>query len=381
VRRIDLLKDINMKKIYYFTLISVFLMGACSAPVNTIRTIPVRMGDSIPLNGYVYSIPMTTIKVEAEIITTHIIRGPFYRYAEKNMGIRNVPQESSVRWDLGSVRLETVTESDPEFYYLIRPVSGNPDLTGFFKLCNEGLIVDLLQQGKTEDLVFSPGTETDQLFFKDVSINSNVLLSSDTLYKTIMTDSTFIKVPVLRDQLIVRTIDEKAREAADLIFKLRKRRFHMISANYDIMPQGVAMEHALRELEELEKEYLSLFIGKKYTDRETLSFYLTPDPGKEYEILELFEMSRYNGLTSMPTPGSETVSIKVKQEGKTRLLKGETGMSRAPVLTNSLYYRVPDMAAVEVSYGEKILIHDRIPVYQYGAVLSLPLMMGDESTQ
>ena len=60
------------------------------------------------------------------------------------------------------------------------------------------------------------------------------------------------------------------------------------------------------------------------------------------------------------------------------MLKGETGMSRAPVLTNSLYYRVPDMAAVEVSYGEKILIHDRIPVYQYGAVLSLPLMMGTD---
>ena len=64
----------------------------------------------------------------------------------------------------------------------------------------------------------------------------------------------------------------------------------MISANYDIMPEGVAMEHALRELEELEREYLSLFIGKKYTDRETLSFYLTPDPGKEDEILELFEL-------------------------------------------------------------------------------------------
>ena len=66
---------------------------------------------------------------------------------------------------------------------------------------------------------------------------------------------------------------------------------------------------------------------------------------------------------------------------ESRIEASVAGMNRTPVLTNSLYYRVPDIAAVEVSYGAKVLIHDRIPVYQYGAVLGLPLMLGDESTQ
>jgi hypothetical protein len=203
------------------------------------------------------------------------------------------------------------------------------------------------------------------------------LLSSDTLYKTILTDSTFIKVPVLKEQLIVRTIDEKAQEAADLIFKLRKRRFHMISANYDIMPQGVAMEHALKELDELEAEYLSLFIGKQYTGHETLTFYHTPDPAVESGQVDLFQLSRSNGIVSSRTSDSETVSLSILSESKTAVLKDFNGSKPGSVLSNALYYRVPDMADVKLYRGTKILIHDRIPVYQFGAVLNLPLIMGE----
>jgi len=363
-----------MKKIFIVILIISMMVGSCILPVNMIQTVPVRQNDSIRLNGFVYSLPQTSFRIEAEIVMTRTIRGPYYRFAEKYMGIQNVPQQSSIEWDLASVRLETFTESDPESYYLIRTVSGEPDMSDFIKLSKEGLVLDVTLPQEVPAQVYTIGESPDPMYYKDISINPNVLLSSDTLYKTILTDSTFIKVPVLRNQLIERTIDEKAREAADLIFKLRKRRFHMISANYDFMPQGVAMEHALKELDELEEEYLSLFIGKRFADRKTLNFYFTPDPGKDSEQVELFEFSRSNGVVSSSTPDSEKVFLSTRQEGKTAILKGITGPAQDMSVTNAVYYRVPDLAEVWLDYGTKRLIQDWIQVYQYGAVLSMPVI-------
>ena len=364
-----------MKKIWVYIFIAAFMPGSCTAPVSMIRTMPVRSNDSLALSGYVYSLPMTTLKIEAEIVMTRTIRGPYYRFAEKYMGIRNVPQESSIEWDIGAIRLETITESDPQSYFSIRKVSGQPDLSGFLRLRDEGLVVDVNLPGMMPSALYTPEETPGPMYFKDVSVKSHVLLSSDTLYKTILTDSTFIKVPVLRDQVIVRTIDEKAQEAAHLIFKLRKRRFHMISANYDIMPEGVAMEHALRELDELEAEYLSLFIGKEYKSHETLTLYYTPEPYWEPGPVELFRFSGNNGIVSSTTSDSERISLTIVPEGKTEILK-DPGMPGSGI-SNALYYRVPDMAGVTLHRGTKILIQDRIPVCQYGAVLSLPLMMGE----
>ncbi len=363
-----------MKNIWITILIAGLMAGGCTIPVNTLQTVPLTGNDTIPLRGFVYSLPLTTLKIDADIVMTRTIRGPYYRFAEKYMGIINVPRQSSIEWNLATVRLETLTESDPASYYLIRSLSGKPDMSGFVQLRNEGLVVDINLTGKVPLHVHSATEPPDPIYFKDISIESNVLLSSDTLYKTILTDSTFIKVPVLRNQLIERTIDEKAREAADLIFKLRKRRFHLVSANYDLMPQGVAMEHAIKELDELEEEYLSLFIGKQYAERETLTFYFTPDPDEESEHIELFEFSRSNGVVSRSTADSEVVSLKITQEGKTAMLKSNAALTLGSTITNAVYYRVPDRAGVSLDFGSRSLIRERIPVYQYGVVLSMPVI-------
>jgi hypothetical protein len=366
-----------MKNICIILLIFSLIAGGCIVPVNTLQTVPLRENDTTSLHGFVYSLPRTTIKIEAEIVMTRTIRGPFYRFAERYMGIENAPQQSSIAWDLAVVRMETFTEPDPESYYLVRTVSGKPDMTDFARLSAEGLVLDIRLPQNQPALGYTSRGSMDPMAYKDISIHPNVLYSSDTLYKTMLTDSSFIKVPVLRDQLIERTIDEKAMEAADLIYKLRKRRFHMISANYDFMPQGVAMEHALKELDRLEEEYLSLFIGKQYTEKETLTFYFTPDPGMDPQQVDLFEFSRNDGVVSRSTPDSEKVSLTITQEGRTAILKGDARNAQYSRVTNAFYYRIPDTGRVNLFYGNKSLIQDRVPVYQYGAVLSMPVSVED----
>ena len=89
-----------MKKIFIIILIISMMVGSCILPVNMVQTVPVRQNDSIRLNGFVYSLPQTSFRIEAEIVMTRTIRGPYYRFAEKYLGIQNVPEQSSVVWDL-----------------------------------------------------------------------------------------------------------------------------------------------------------------------------------------------------------------------------------------------------------------------------------------
>ncbi len=367
-----------MRNIIGLLLAGILIYSGCTAPADIFQTQPVTENHGSTLSGYVYSLPQTTLKIRVEIVITRTIRGPYYRFAEKYMGIENVPAESNIEWSLAGVRLEPITEADPAAWFLIKSVSGTPDLSAIIAPGIEGFVTGRNMSGEENPAAeyldrSTPGT----LYYKDLSIHPNVVLSSDTLYKTILTDTSFVKVPVLQDQLLVRTIDEKAREAADLIFKLRKRRFHMISANYDIMPEGVAMEHALKELDELEEEYLSLFIGKTLTQRETLTFYFTPSAGEDSEHVDLFGISKNNGVVSGGSRDAETVSLTVIREGKTAFLHGNMQGELRPSLTNAIYYRVPDMARVNVFLGNQKLIMDRIPVYQYGAVLSMPFGSGE----
>ena len=89
----------------------------------------------------------------------------------------------------------------------------------------------------------------------------------------------------------------------------------------------------------------------------------------------LFEFSRKGGVVGSSTGDSRPVTLSLVPEERTKVLKN-TGMPlQGKTLSNALYYRVPDMARLELDYGTKNLISERIPVYQYGAVLRLPLVM------
>ena len=78
-------------------------------------------------------------------------------------------------------------------------------------------------------------------------------------------------------------MEDKAREAAAFIYKIRKRRFKLISGQYDTHPESTALETAVRELNELEDNYLALFIGRYTTDTLTHRYQYIPTSGSTPE--------------------------------------------------------------------------------------------------
>ena len=61
------------------------------------------------------------------------------------------------------------------------------------------------------------------------------------MYKTLVTDTSFVEVPVNRTITEQKSPAMKAEEAADFLLELRTRRFELLTGEYESYPQGEAM--------------------------------------------------------------------------------------------------------------------------------------------
>ena len=131
-----------MKTIFKFLLAGTLFMVGCSGPKSIIETVPVNPSGSELQTGYVYALPQTTFKVTVDVVKTRFIRGPYYRFAEKYLSIRDAPDRNNTSWRIDRINLKSMEEADPDQLYLIRQVSGQQDLSTLLKMSREGLIYD-----------------------------------------------------------------------------------------------------------------------------------------------------------------------------------------------------------------------------------------------
>ncbi len=264
-------------------------------------------------------------------------------------------------------------EADPDQMYMVRQVSGQQDLSTLLKLSQQGLVYDFNvgRYQETRRFMAATGDQNERFVYTDLTERPNIVMSIDTSYKSIKMDSTFVKVPVTSQQLIVKTIDEKAQEAAKVLLKIRRKRVNVLTGKGDIP----VSDAGIQRLDELEEEYLALFIGKDIEERKRFTFYFTPSTGEVFEHEELFEFSTSQGVLSQHMDNSAVVSLTIQRQQEAEGLNNYGLGEQLPMQTNALYYRVPDRAEVQISIGDDILLMERVGVYQYGTILSMPVSL------
>ena len=262
-------------------------------------------------------------------------------------------------------------EVDSKHYYKLTSVENyQPNL---IQLSPKGLIegFNVETSNVENDIAYSSVKENVEIEIEygKFSIDPNLLIKKDTVYKVVESDTAFIKVPELKEQAIAKSLEDKAKEAAHQLFKLRKRRFKILTSNYEVLPpDGKAYEVIVRELDKLEKEYLSLFLGKEVSVIERGQFSYKPSSNDTGGIL--FRMSN-KGLVDASDLKAVPVRVEFKNLGLT---------SELPVLPydsnltpNSLiHYRIPGQAEVKVVYGKHIVYKKNHIIAQFGKVMTMP---------
>ena len=72
-------------------------------------------------NGYgvTYALPKTSLIVTAEVTKVTCMAGPYYKYAEKYLGVKDVVTNDHVYYELGKIYLENKGVPDEENTYTI----------------------------------------------------------------------------------------------------------------------------------------------------------------------------------------------------------------------------------------------------------------------
>ena len=341
---------------------------ACNPIQELKRSVnPISELNSIPKDAFVYALPRTAISVDIEYEKIVGKQGPFYDLRFKYLGLEEGLEEDFTSWSLSNIQVSSSQEIDPEEYYV---VSGNVS-SDFLFLSKRGLVLS------AESGMFGEGIDKldpfveDEVFFTDLSVKRNVEVHTDTASKMVFVDTGFVRVPYVEMKSRFKTMDEKAEEAANFIIKIRKRRFKLLSGQYDVFPEELALEYAVKELTKLENEYLALFVGKTVRYKYSRSFEVIPKPGPEEQTYPLFSFSHTDGLMPDGIPNGNQVSLNIRSLGTTRLL--EQYEYRSDSLTSGgLIYRVPEVTQVEVLEGEGALYSKKLLIYQLGKLLRLP---------
>jgi hypothetical protein len=170
-------------------------------------------------------------------------------------------------------------------------------------------------------------------------------------------DNEFGRVNIDRLSSSEKSAEEMAREAANTIFKLRQQRMDILTGDAsELFPSGLG--EAIAEINRLEQEYLELFLGKRTRTFAVHVLDVVPVAGKAEYVAGRF-----------PDAGGEQVVVTLTPEGGARAVEPLKGDKR-PVTQ----YRVADFATAVLTVGGRELATARIPVYQFGATITGPIL-------
>ncbi|MBO7118653.1 MAG: DUF4831 family protein [Bacteroidales bacterium] len=266
--------------------------------------------------------PKTKLSFEVSAVQEKFYAGPYAEFAQKYLGVEAKKEDSS-KATLTSVVMNYGSDTDASGV----SVWSKP---GFAKAG-----------------------------FESKGLTSNYTSEAATLYSAGAASRL-----VSQSMTVQKTPDQKAREAADMIFNLRRNRIQIITGDTDATYSGEAMKAAIDELTALEQEYLSLFLGNTVTEEQTVTFELSPSSDEKDQIYVIFRLSDEEGLLPAEELDGKPYYLDiVPQEIASAPFSDPRAISKAKATQT---VRIPAICDVKVSDGVKPFLQSRIPVYQLG---------------
>ena len=314
-----------------------------------------------PEGSLVYSLPSTTVRLQVEARKENFYAGPYARYAQKYLGI-DARQKDDVTCTVTSVTMAAYTEADPSARYTVAPGASMP---AFLSLTSQGLVSVSSGASGTTEWRFPAAGKAD---FSDKGLTSNLTSESTTLYRNVKNESAYNKVAVQQEMVVQKSLESRAKEAAEMIFSLRKKRVQIVTGDTDATFSGEAMAAAVGEIARLENEYMSMFIGYSEYSEQKMNYDIVPSKDNDSQLYVAFRVSDSKGLVPADDLSGKPYLLEfTPQDVVSPSEKGSRAKGQAA------HYRVPAVCTVKLSDGANVLLQGRMPVYQLGVESTFPL--------
>jgi hypothetical protein len=359
-----------MNKYFFFILSAALLMG-CSRKTTVIK--PVQEASILSPSGFIYSLPKTCFEVTLESVLTTITPGPYSRFAEKYLGITSASIEAKSEWSIASIGIKPFYMADLTMLFAVEPQANTH--INFVKLMQAGLIIPTQSTCVLENtLKFASPVKQAALLPTDLSPFPFIASEKTTYMSRVLHDSVYVKVPVHKTLVIEKSLEDKAREAADFIFSLRKRRFDLLAGDADFVAEGKAVEAVLAEIRRLEGEYLKLFVGQSHQEHFVSTYNYVPDAENKGSTI-LFRFSPSKGVLPVADLSGAPVIIATSIDEEWQSLDLFSGLSaeKGKPRSDAFYYRLPVPISIRVSFGQSELVQTQQLAYQFGTLVRMPI--------
>ncbi len=333
-----------MKRIFLFAglLFSAVIM---TAQTNVERVIPTRATG----NGVLYSLPKTAFIINAEVTKVTQKAGPYFRFADRYLGIKNVITEDAVYHELGRIALVSKGIPDPSQMYKIE--FNQKTVAPFAFLTRENLLCAI---NDTYVLEFSD--EERRVEHKEIASFSTSVFSEEMLRAGNET--------------------KQAEIASKEIYELRESLKDIITGNAENMPSdGEGLKLMVSKLEEKEKALVQLFTG--ITSKETTYYDVELVPEDELEREVLFRFSTKLGILDADDLGGEPVYMNLKALERIPELDPKEAEKKAK--SKGVVYNKPGRGRAEIIYNNRSLLRKEMYVVQFGIQdVLLPVLFEDK---
>ena len=278
--------------------------------------------------GLIYSLPKTHVNIEVEAVRTVKKAGPYYRYAEKYLGVKNPITEDSQTWAVKDVQMSAFGVPDKDSEWLMKFKAGS---SPFVVLDAAGLPLAINTDPEREVVERKRNQMADK----------SVLDGTD--YSSVFTE----------DMVASESLMKRAETAAAKIFELRESRNDLVSGNADQMPpDGASLKLMLDELNRQEQTLTAMFVGTTQLETRVVRFDYEPKKDVDGEVV--FRVSDVNGIVDSNDLSGEPVYITVKTTQKGELPVDDKGKEKE-LPKGAVMYNIPGLATVTLTYDGNVL--------------------------
>ena len=328
-----------------------FLLGIASPAFSQTR---VEKKIAMKSNGYgvTYSLPKTSLVVTAEITQVTCKAGPYHKYAEKHLGVKDAVMSDHVYYELTKVYLQNKGVPDDENTYIVefKPKTTAP----FVYLTDDGLLCAINTDYTPAESVVAVAKRSAQQAEKEPTY-------------AVMTE----------ELLMAGSVTRQAEVAARQIYKLRENRMDILSGEADNMPpDGEAMKIVLQQINDQEQALTALFIGEKRRKTTFHETRIVPEDDLNREVL--FRFSEKLGVLDADDLGGTPIYLTLRATDRASELDPKEAEKKAKSM-KGIIYNVPGKAEATIEMGDERLYRGEVQVVQFGTHEALaPVIFEDK---
>jgi|AntAceMinimDraft_17_1070374.scaffolds.fasta_scaffold03689_5 hypothetical protein len=370
------MKSFFIKTEYIFIILISFFLIRCSSfnviHINKCKNLPQKQ-------GLYYALPQTVITVDVIVERTNKIKGPYANFAEKYLGLKDVIKKNSNSYQLTDVDINSYSERDPSQFYFIELGNNICKKNRMFLLGldESGLICNVNDNSESISHTHIISKKKKVLEQPDKNFRylaeNNLFEKIDTIIKRVRIDTITVKKRFFKKKIVKKTLEQKAKDAADFLDKIRESRYNLITGFDEVNYQKSTLEYMSKELDKLENEYLTLFTGYTLTEIIKYKFTYMPQKNGNFESTTLFKFSSEKGILNIGDENGEKVNINIDRTADTQVIDVfNTVNEKSKEKKHGLYYRIPEYAKVSVNQGNITKSDTILLISQFGVVEYLP---------